>query len=408
MPAQVGRPTLHSLAWPAVAWVLASLLITLVAAARWSSTEPPQVTVLATPPPLRPASDGAVVVKSSQDVLRIEGSCIHVRGHPRITDAVLILLIDYLPRLQLLDLGGCALITDAALLRLSRLQDLNHLVLSANPGDRDALSPTAYRSLTGIPRLERLDVNDRASLSDDAVRAVSQCSSLRYLSMSGCASITDESMGMVARMPSLRSLDISRCPMVSDRGLATLAASSPLESLNLGNCPGISVQGISDLASAPSLSSLTIDSNPQICAPSYQSRPLKRLRVFSARDCPGLSDQGLLALLAYDEMECLYLAYCPGVTATLLREIASRAGRMKSLDLTGCTGLTDDGMGHIASIPSLIALHLALCKEITPRGVLMLRAIPSLRMVSLQGCAGIDDRAIEELRHSLPACSVLN
>lgn len=205
--------------------------------------------------------------------------------------------------------------------------------------------------------LTALDLSFCELLTDNALQAMAKsCCALESLDLTACRFITDAGCGSISRLRSLTELDLSLCNKVTDLGIQAIVRSAGprLRSLNLGDIrqmSNISVQLVADHCS--SLRSLSIAGSMKVMDLDVGDvcKHALLLQSLNLRACRRLTDG------------------CLKYIGNLLR-LQHRKGHppLTSLDLGGCSRLTDDGVATILpSCSSLTHLDLRGCKQLTPR-----------------------------------------
>ena len=139
------------------------------------------------------------------------------------------------------------------------------------------------------------------------------------------------------------------------------------------------------------------------------------LRTLSIRECPRLSDCGLLAVADHcTSLSTLDVSGCGGVTDASVDILSERCPGLATVDASG-TAVTDAVVGLLTTRCSgLTTLKLAECAAITD-GCLALMAAAAeaqpcgieLSEIDLGGCAGVSDEGIEVLATSALLCERL-
>ncbi|KAJ3005624.1 hypothetical protein HKX48_000573 [Thoreauomyces humboldtii] len=178
---------------------------------------------------------------------------------------------------------------DASLRVVLRRWSHSLLSLSLEGLARD-VTDGAFHSVTPIllPALERLDLRLCSSVSEAALHNL-ELPTLLHLSIPGCKSIAPEGLSSLS-LPNLIALDVSFSPILSDESLLALTIAFPrLESLTLHGQTGLTTAGIILAAAAwPRLETLILTSQWMGSAQAVQ--------LFEA--CPRLRDVGQESPLA--------------------------------------------------------------------------------------------------------------
>jgi Leucine-rich repeat (LRR) protein len=168
----------------------------------------------------------------------------------KITDSTLEIL-EGLPSLEWLDIGW-AQITDTGLDHLSTLNNLRSLSIGGNK-----LTGAALQVLRQLPQLEYLDIGGTQRtdsglwsmlLTDDGVQAIASVTELRELRMAG-TSITGRGMAMLTGLSKLERLNLQGCKRLGEDAAVTLVGFQQLRILDLKDS-GLSAQAIQRIRAA--------------------------------------------------------------------------------------------------------------------------------------------------------------
>ncbi|MDB6080968.1 MAG: hypothetical protein JWO53_240, partial [Chlamydiia bacterium] len=72
-----------------------------------------------------------------------------------------------------------------------------------------------------------------------------------------------------------------------------------------------------------------------------------------------------------------------------------------ALDLTGNSGITDDGIAHLKVVTELVALSVKYCFQLTSNSIGYLLTLKKITYLNLTGCSKIDQSSVLYL-HQLP------
>jgi len=237
----------------------------------------------------------------------------------------------------------------------------------------------------GIKRVQLLSMRRGAR---DALAAAIR--DLESLSLRGCHGLTDVAISpaLETHLPALISLDISLCRQLTDSTLSRVVSVAPnLETLDVGGCSDITDNGILLIA----------------CG-------LKRLRSLCLRSCRLVSDVGVAHLAGAGSiaasaavagtLERLILHDCQRITDTALGHIGAGLRTLRTLDISFCVGVSDDGLRCVARLPMLQELHARACDGLTDVGIAYLAAASRLAILDIAFCMHVTDRALLHLVHS--------
>lgn len=193
-------------------------------------------------------------------------------------------------------------LTRAGFAHLTRLRCLERLTLITTPDSPDdhlaglatfprlrelslfLTSDDSFRSLAGLPGLERLAVAD-GQFHGLGLRHLAALPKLRALDLQFCRRVTDEGLTSLAELPTLEHLSL-RQTVVSDAGLAPLARLTRLRSLDLSGNHRLNGTGLAYLKDLPNL---------------------RRLNLF---DCCGLNKKDLPYLERLTQLRELNVSCC--------------------------------------------------------------------------------------------------
>jgi hypothetical protein len=117
----------------------------------------------------------------------------------------------------------------------------------------------------------------------------------------------------------------------------------------------------------------------------------------------GLHDEDIAALSHLPLLEDLDFGGGRAVLAAPITDkgLANLAAldlhRLGYLKLGYCTNITDQGLHHIAEMPSVTWLSLEVCPRVTDAGLASLLTMTNLTGLDLRGCVGITDAGLEHL-----------
>lgn len=238
----------------------------------------------------------------------------------------------------------------------------------------------------GIKRVQVLSLTMRRGLGD-VFRGIPK---LQSLSLSGCYNMSDAGLNGALNQPfsSLTELNLSLCKNITDASLGKIAQClKNLETLELGGCSNITNGGLHVIA--------------------WGLKSLKRLDL---RSCWHISDQGIGYLAGLNSeaggnlaLEHLCLQDVQRLTDEGLRSMSlGLATSLKSINLSFCVQITDNGMKHIAKITSLRELDLRSCDNISESGMAYLAEGGSrISSLDVSFCDKIGDQALQHISQGL-------
>lgn len=232
--------------------------------------------------------------------------------------------------LQSLKLRGCYLIDDAGADSLASLTALTSL----NVAYCQALTDKALSSIAVLRALRTLKLRGVSSLTESGLASLQPlCGSLTSLDLHGCSKLSCGRLVHLSTLTSLRSLNLARCAVLTPESFADLPPS--LESLDVGECEGLGNRAIEALATA--------------------------LTALTRLDAPyaALTDNGVKSIAVLQRLRSLDVSYCTGVTAAGVAHL-SQLTALERLSISG-VGSGDAVLPHLAALRSLVTVDLTHC-----------------------------------------------
>lgn len=304
-------------------------------------------------------------------------------------------MIESSQKLRLLDLSNCSGLTDACLNFLSLgCPYLTTLILSGLK-----ISDQGLRFLaSSFQAFVTLDLSyTRVTGTGVFLSIFSGCPTLQSLSLAGCtefdiipsavvhafqATQEEEKDGpkaltsqeregsSVALLPvacdELADVNFSRCSKLSSAGLFFfLKHFSQLRSIKLSDCPLLNETALAELLRQENLQEVDVARCPLLTdagftsdSPSSSSSHLVHVNLSSLRL---ISDTGVIALISqhYNTLVSLRLSGCVQIADRSLLALSSSSSCCRHLSLLSvsfCSGVTDQGLSALASLPALTSL----------------------------------------------------
>ncbi len=250
-----------------------------------------------------------------------------------------------------------------------------------------------------IPLLELMHLIEHASpyVQNLNLRGCTQLKASAHLqvrnlvnaSFEGCRFFTSSSLrSLISRNPKLRLLDISGLTAVGEAVLNQLSTTCRnLEMLNINWCKNVTTAPLNDMIRAlPKLTDLRlagciVDDNTFVAV-----NGLRNLTRLSLSGCPGLTDEGMKILLQGKSDESSSIS--PVLTNNLIH-----------LDISRCVGLTGDAIQNlVGTSPNLQKLELAGFINLKDEDLLaLLPTIPKITHIDLEDCPGITSTSLVAL-----------
>lgn len=252
---------------------------------------------------------------------------------------------------------------------------MGRIVFQFSPGT--APSQMDWQMMLGnmarIPSLRSV-VFRNCQLQPDCYGQFEAMHSIESLSFEGNLPVTDAIVPCLAAT-NIKTLNVHDARSWMSTGLASLGALKHLETLTLIGCCGVGDN--------------LIDTG------------LHNLRVLRLDGCTQITDQGLQAIHQLQALEELSLVKCFYVSDIGLARIALLP-KLWRLDVSQCFRITDIGLAHLSKMASLRDLAMRNCSRITSAGLFCLGS-NRLRLVSIDisGCTELTEDSVAWLTHQL-------
>ncbi|KAI0311970.1 hypothetical protein OF83DRAFT_1067964 [Amylostereum chailletii] len=165
----------------------------------------------------------------------------HNTPAPEIAPLILTRMFEHL---RMLDLTGCAKVTDDAIEGIvACAPKIRNLVLSKCKG----LTDRAVESICTLGKhLHYLHLGHASSITDRSVKTLARsCTRLRYIDLANCSLLTDMSVFELASLPKLRRIGLVRVSNLTDEAIYALGdRHATLERVHLSYCDQITVMAI--------------------------------------------------------------------------------------------------------------------------------------------------------------------
>lgn len=184
---------------------------------------------------------------------------------------------------------------------------------------------------------------------------------------------------------------------LTDNAVSVLCRSLPaLTSLTICDCPNLTEQSlISVIAMTPKVHTLNMWGCTAVTAAAIQLfiRHTPQLQNFGLSFCPGITDSALANMSKLSELKSLQFESCAQITDKSLAGIASN--NILTINLRRCPKLTSVGIEEcVKNCPSVQTLNLAQCNLTTQSVYNMILASRNLRSLDLSGMKELDDATL--------------
>ncbi|OXU17208.1 hypothetical protein TSAR_005814, partial [Trichomalopsis sarcophagae] len=268
----------------------------------------------------------------------------------------------------------------------------------------------------GIPKLHSLNLSGCFNMSDAGINsALSQpFSSLTQLNLSYCKHITDASLGKIAQsLKNLETLDLGGCTNVTNSGLHVIAwGLKSLKRLDVKSCWHVSDQGIGYLAGINSdaggnlaLEHLGLQDVQRLTDEGLRSISLglaTSLKSINLSFCVQITDNGMKHIAKITSLRELDLRNCD-ISESAMANLAEGGSRITSLDVSFCDKVGDQALQHISQgLFNLKSLGLSAC-PISDEGIdKIAKTQQDLETLLIGQCSRLTDKSILTIVESMP------
>ncbi|EMD40499.1 hypothetical protein CERSUDRAFT_130403 [Gelatoporia subvermispora B] len=304
-------------------------------------------------------------------------------GISDLSDRTLIQLATTAPLLRQLDISHCTQITEVAISELAaNTPHLESIKLNGVSGIADPAVLTLIRSLSHLVELELCELPLITSAS--ARELWTLCRTLRRLKLARCFKLTDKAF------PSPAGSDVTPLVSAKDKGKGKAKAAPTDSELERSSRP-----------------STWLDALPPLILPRSHILALRQLDL---AHCTNLTDASIIGLLAHaPSIRHLSLSSCTQLTDASAPAIATLGANLVVLGLARIPSLTDRGILTIAyACPRLRSVDVSYNTRLTDLGATELGALPHLRRLVLSGLRRLTDHTILFLAEHAPALARLH
>jgi hypothetical protein len=302
-------------------------------------------------------------------------------------------------------------ITEKAVPHLAQIPTLEYLELNYG-----CLSDLSAPEIAKLPKLKFLYAWGSNVLTNSGLGHLAKIKSLEFLSTRSHY-ITDEGMDAIAQFPNLKTLSLT-CPKITDQGLSLIANMKNLQNLSLTvSLPGnseesyITISGVACLNEMTNLKSLALDGVNQDGSGLNisQLKNLESLTMYLKSVWPpgvkkrpkqdkSFQDIDLQCLANLKHLKQLHLRCSRDITDKGLMHLKGLTD-LETIDLSEAS-LTDAGLAYLKDMKKLNDLRIG--GNFTEYGLQHLKELKSLDYLWLYTDYGIPNRAVRELKKSLP------
>lgn len=259
-----------------------------------------------------------------------------------------------------------------------------NLINATLEGCRNFQRQTLHHLLSTNERLAQLNLTGLTAVNNGTCKIISRsCPQLEVFNVSWCTHMDTRGLRMV----------IAGCPRLRDLRAGEVRGFNDLEIANdlfeTNNLERLVLSGCSDL-NDPALQTIMHGFDPEIDI--LDDRPIvpaRRLRHLDLSRCTRLTDSGIKALAwNVPDLEGLTLAGCSAVEDSSLGKVLATTPRLTHLDLEELSELSNTFLSeHVAKAPCanrLEHLSISYCESLGDSGMLpVMRACTALRMLDM-------------------------
>ncbi|KAJ8577168.1 hypothetical protein ON010_g2043 [Phytophthora cinnamomi] len=301
-------------------------------------------------------------------------------------------------QLEELDISYCTLITDLGLAAVGKYCNrLVRLRMVHCSQIRDVGVEAIVRT---NPRLEEISLSFCERITDRCFLTIGKsCPGLAAVEVELCVQLTNSAMKYLATMlvnpTKLRRLNLGGCRRISDEGLLEVAkVCTGLQKVNLRHCDRMTDLSVRTLThNCLELEALNVE---ELEALSY------KIFVFDQEgDGRGVVEKNLLL-----KMKTLNVTGCTGLNDLALGHLGHRSKGIESLNISACTELSDQGLlwllddmlDHSIGGARLTHIDVSYCPGLSANGIhnVVLRC-PNIVSLNLSGCTHLRDANVIDI-----------
>ena len=321
-----------------------------------------------------------------------------------ISDEAVFLISNCYPYLLSLSLNNCSNLSSNTVNAVGKMVNLQGLSIA---GLRDLKSIV---QLSHLHNLRNLDISNCKQLNDISglmelinnfvilklsgipasleILTVFDLQNLKELDIQSCYQVSDSLLGRL-KLPNLRAINLSSCVRVTDKMLQNvICGSDSLTSVNLSWLKKITPGFFQETSMVSKifwrikkldLCNMNINDD---CLSIIQSCLPMSLHSLHVGMCKEITDKGLLKIAQIPTMKFLDLSHLCKITDIGIKIVANRLYRLRELKITGCIGITNEGIVALKVCRYLYTLECAQCSKITNEAVdELIQALPKLQNV---------------------------
>lgn len=355
--------------------------------------------------------DKALTILAETPNLQLEE--INLEHCQEVTDEGIEHLCMYQQQIQSVNVSGCHGISDKSIRMIAeKLSCLKRF----NASKCNLLGEDAVYFIAGVEFLEELNMSRCFRLTSASwIKSLHgrAFKNVTVLNLSYCTMIDDKAVAEIAKMPELKHLDLSSCFNITDKSVQAICINlGNLSYLNFAWCSEIQnliLEAIQDVLNADKIKEQEHGkckcTKENESFKSYLDLKLKKpeenikpeLLTFIESDCRANSDPNLkpFSINSLKNLKVLNLCGCTRLLQESLQNL--KLYKLRHLNLSMCTAVTDDHLIHISDCCSLLVeLQLSQCHLLTDTGTAYVLAHNHLlEGLDISGCDRLTDCTLE-------------
>ena len=308
----------------------------------------------------------------------------------KITDREIKLLSDFCTEVERLNLRDCCHVSDVGVLSLSQgCPLLSELSLSRSDMPFKITDVSLMALGQGCTQLSSLSLRGCGTITDAGISWLSKgCPSLERIDLTNCTKISNGGIRYLGEeCLKLKSVVLTNLKQVSDVGLRYLADGCHC----LENLTAAGVYLLSD--------GIQRDFGFEGLQAVSKSKCAQRIKSLNMHGCFHVQNVALESIGRFTALNTLILSGCTKLTADGITKLAKSCSQVTELSLSGCgeciSDLSMEALVH--SMKYLTSVNVSDCTKIGRRSFAALSGCTRLKQLDASGCSRVTDDAIMSL-----------
>ncbi|XP_054713779.1 putative RNA-binding protein EEED8.10 [Uloborus diversus] len=263
----------------------------------------------------------------------------------------------------------------------------------------------------GCPNLEHINLSSVKVTNVSLQQLAIKCPKLKQVILQRCFEVGEKGIWWLLHLcKKLECIDLTGNPRIS--GQCFHMAGQNLQTCVLNKCSRFSPMGFTKLATrCRQLSALYINDCFQLSDRALEllCQSLKSLKIMYVGGVfPDMTSSGLHHIGRLSNLEQLCLAHNQHVNDDVLYAISRGCKKLRYLDLSGCTDISDYSLTSLSACYALRTLHISYLDRITDEGLSSISRQGLLETLQLRGCPNIGDQGLLTLVLLCPYLQLLD